>query len=105
MAQELNYNKQILNARADEIATFSSSFTKEVDYLSKLVGDIEKNLQSEEAAEIYNNLKTVSEQSLDYKEALKVMSDSIKNDIIPYYEAIEAKASKVSMTDSLKDNR
>lgn len=87
----LEYTYDELINKSDEISSFSGNFKKEMDYLSNVVQKISANLQSEEAANVYESLRTIQEKEEDIQSAIDDFALNIREEIAPTYKAIEDK--------------
>lgn len=85
----LAYTYDEMITRSEEISTFSGNFKKEVDYLSQVVSEISKNLQSDEAEMVYQALNSIKEEEEDIQAAMDKFAISIRDEIAPTYQAIE----------------
>ena len=85
----LAYTYDEMITRSEEISTFAGDFKKEVDYLSQVVNEISKNLQSAEAQEVYQKLASIKEEEEDIQAAMDKFAIAIRDEIAPTYQAIE----------------
>lgn len=92
MDNGVKYTAEILTNDASEIRKNTTDFDSQMQDLLDTSRAMGNNYQSEDATAILEAIKTVSEETDGLKEAIEAFATAIESEIVPAYQAMEAKA-------------